>query len=664
MAAMTRYSNRNGWTGPALFVAWLGTTAVAAAGGPLPCTSEALDRGLNYGMVNFPQPFGYLGFGCGFADLDGDSDADVIVLGGVNGQIGVFENDGIGFFTNRAPGSGLPPVPQASAFAAGDYDGDGDLDLYVTQLGLTNYLLRNDGDFRFTDVTEVAQVGDLGAGKAATWGDFDQDGWIDLYVCNYNGIVPNTANLDNRLYRNLGNGQFEDVSAAQTVDNHGYGFQSVWFDYDRDGDVDLYLSNDRGHLPPLFQPNQLWRNDGGQLINVSEGSGADLGLFSMGVACGDFDGNRWPDLYTTNISGYLNGFNPLFLNQGDGTFVESSAEAGVGQYVTSWGAIFFDFDNDGSQELYVNNMYEPNHLFTIEEGFPCVEIAGLVNLQGTPFVGSSGVSFSSAVADVDGDGDLDLLENNLGSNVQLYINNEGERRHWIRYRLVGEDTNTFAIGGSVDTRTGSSWQWREVLAGGNGYLGQNELIVHVGLGDAVTVDEAVVRWPGGQTMRTLTDLPVDATWSVYPPQRLGDADGDGERRFADYQVLQACFGQTITPGCEVMDYDGNSTIDQSDGDAFLAEYDEPLLDCDRNDVVDLLEILLDPALDGDGDGAIDGCAVPGDATGDGVVDVADLLSIILDWGPCPVPPASCPADLDGSGSVDVGDLVTVIVNWS
>lgn len=597
-----------------------------------PFTEEALVRGVAYVMESYPQSYGGSGFGCGFADLDGDGDPDIILIGAADGHVGLFENDGSGQFSDRSGDSGLPLLPQGSSFVAGDYDGDGDLDLYFTQLGLPNFLARNEGNFTFTDVTSEALVGDLGGSKSASFGDYDGDGWLDLYVCNYNGIVDGTADIDNKLYHNLGDGSFEEVAVAQTVDDFGYGFQAIWFDYDRDGDVDLYLSNDRGHLPPLFRGNQLWRNDAGQLVNVSEESGAGVSLFSMGVACGDLDNNGWPDLYCTNLAAYKDGYNPLLLNQGDGTFVESSKEVGVDHWIVSWGSIFFDFDNNGQQDLYVNNMFLPNSLYTNPDDFPFTDIAEQLDITG-----NSSVSFSSAVADVDGDGDLDLLVNNLTQNVELFINHEGQAHSWIRYQMVGQGNNRFAIGANVDTRVGRNWQYREILAGGNSYIGQNELTLHVGLGDADIVDEVVVGWPGGQTTRTLTNLPSHNTWTLYPPERLGDADGNGVWEESDFIVFDGCFGASFAPGCEMMDFDGDSDVDCSDWEQFLSVWSGP----------------DDPPSPAP-------CQCPADFNGDGSVGPFDLASLLGSWGPCQ---GGCQADLNGDGAVGPVDLAQLLGSW-
>jgi len=231
----------------------------------------------------------------------------------------------------------------------------------------------------------------------------------------------------------------------------------------------------------------------------------------MGLAGGDFDGNRWPDLYCTNGPGGGGMNNPLLLNQGDGMFERAEALWGVDNPFISWGAIFFDFDNDGRLDLYVNNETTPNTLYRQTTTLPTSEIAAEANVTG-----SAGMSYSSAFADVDGDGDLDLLLNNLSGNVALFINHEGEQRNWIRCRLVGSGDNVFAVGAGVSVRVGDTWRFREGHAGGNGYKGQKELTIHIGLDDATTVDEVVAYWPDGATT-TLENVPANQVMTIYEP---------------------------------------------------------------------------------------------------------------------------------------------------
>ncbi|MCA9294880.1 MAG: VCBS repeat-containing protein, partial [Phycisphaerales bacterium] len=150
-----------------------------AGGVPNAFTQEAIPRGLNYIMQPHIGSYGWFGFGAGFADLDSDGDSDVIIMGNAAGTVGIFENVGGGMFVDRSSVANMPVLPEGSAFGAGDYNGDGLIDIYLTQIGPTNFLMRNDGGFTFTDVTAAAGVGDTGASKGASWGDFDNDGWLD-----------------------------------------------------------------------------------------------------------------------------------------------------------------------------------------------------------------------------------------------------------------------------------------------------------------------------------------------------------------------------------------------------------------------------------------------------------------------------------------------------
>ncbi|MEM7228060.1 MAG: FG-GAP-like repeat-containing protein [Planctomycetota bacterium] len=651
-------------------MACLGVMASAHAGGlPTPFTEEAISRGLDYTMQSHFGSYGWFGFGAGFADLDADGDDDVIVVGAANGRVGLFENDGAGNFTDRSFGSGISVLTEGSAFAAGDYNGDGLIDLYFTQVGRPNVLVENLGNFLFNDVSVASGTADTGAGKGAVWGDINNDGYLDLYLCNYSTVVPIPGDNEfNKLYLNQGDGTFVNIAVENGMDSGGQGFEAVFTDYDKDGDVDLYLSNDN-RPPGPFEPNQLYRNDGGTFTNVSVESGADVQLFSMGLAAGDFDRNGWPDYYTTNTPGGWGIDNPLLLNQGDGTFIEFGVQAGVHNHKTSWGSIFFDYNNDARMDLYVNNMWELNTFFIGDDAFPCLELGFFLGVQST-----SNVSFCSSVADVNGDGAIDLLLNDMDIPVQLFMNNEGQDRNWIRFRMLGPYPNRYAIGGNATVIANGISQFREVYAGGNGFLGQNELTLHFGLDDATAAEGVAAQWPGGAVTRNLHNYPANHTWTLYAPEELGDSDGDGRVNAVDFPTFVGCYNAPFLPGCEIMDFNGDAVVDDADYDAFLLNLDEVAEDCNLNGRIDFEEILSGTSIDANANGLIDDCeAAPcvadcapdnGDGTfGNGVINIDDLLEVINAFGgtsgPCDIAPDNGDGTY-GNGTINIDDVLTVI----
>ena len=540
-------------------------------------TEEAIRRGLIYETRDAgPGSVAGYGYGLAIADLNGNGHLDVILTGAIDGTVGIFENDGLGFFTDRSflPGDEGHPTAKAvamqpSGVAAADFNGNGLLDIYISQRrnhlhqGQPNLLLRNEGNFLFTDVAAEAGVANTGFSEGVAWGDYDQDGWLDLYVANFTPPAEFhqiTPKFHNKLYRNLGDETFSDVSVAQGVDDRGLGFAAAFTDTNRNGWLDLYLANDRGNLEE-FPTNQFWVNEFGTFNNACGTSGACLGLAAMCVGVGDFNGNGFADLYVTNIPnpiGY-HGWNPLLINHGDGTFSEQCTEAGVCVQIISWAGIFHDFTNNGWLDLYVCNQYVDNLLFLNEGAMPVQNVAPEAGLVGSP-----GASYNAAVGDLTGNGSLDLVLNDTGTNwiprnVLLYINHEGGKRNSIRFHVRGIGRNTQAIGANIELTAGGHVQWREIYAGGNNFKSDNESVFHFGLDQAEVADVVVVTWPGGELSRTLRNYPAGHTWTVYPPHRLGDADGNGVINIFDLLALVNAWGP-ITPGAEIMDLNGDGVV--------------------------------------------------------------------------------------------------------
>ncbi|MEX0875898.1 MAG: CRTAC1 family protein [Phycisphaerales bacterium] len=528
----------------------------AAAGDPLSFSDEALARG-----VNFTMGFNYAQYGSGsvLADLDGDGDLDIFIAGGSSGSIAVYENDGTGNFTNRTAGSGLSAMNIASGTAGADYDNDGDIDIYISGWNTPSRLYRNNGDFTFTDVAAIAGVNVSCPSMGASWGDVDGDGLLDLYAS-----VRTLTNGDltrNFMYMNNGDGTFTDQAGPMGIDaGNDPTLLSAFFDYDGDGDIDLYLGTDKGSGGPtgvLF--NKLYRNDGGgNFTDVTFDANAQAYVDCMGIAVGDLDFDGYFDLYVTNTQQG----NKLLMHDGVSAYVDETAAAGVGSYYVGWGTVFADFDNDTQLDTYVCNMQGPNRLYRGSQTWPLIDEGPSAGVDEANDV------FCVSVGDIDGDNDLDMLVGNTNGRVRLYINNSpgAATNNWVRFNVVGHDANRFAIGAGVRISADGKNQMREVRSGVN-YKTHDEYTLHFGLADAAVVDDILITFNNNAQTRTLTGAPVNQTWTLYPQSRLGDSNGNGRIEYAETREALDRFtppGGTISPGEEIYDMNGDFVIDMTD----------------------------------------------------------------------------------------------------
>lgn len=468
------HAPRRGLGGAHRSWAWLPLLAPAYQ---VPFSEEALERGVEYAVA----PSSTSGHGVALCDLDGDLDLDLVTLGRFDGVIGVFENDGSGHFTDRSLTSGLAPlIPgTASGVVAADYDGDGRIDLYFSNANAADRLVRNLGGLVFKDVTAEAGLGDFGFGVGSCWADFDGDGDLDLHLAN-NTKLSNPS--PDKLYRNDA-GVFVVVEAGLHHRDLA-AWQSVFFDYDRDGDPDLYVSNDKG-TPGTEKHNYMWKNVGGTFVDATFETQTQAHIDSMGVAIGDFDGNGYSDIYCTNI-----GANPLFLNTGNGPFVNVAFQAGVTSDSVGWGTLFFDFDNDGDLDLYACNAGDKDRLYEFDGQFPCRDVAQPMGLSYPLY------SYCVAAGDIDRDGDLDLVHSAYFAPIRLFINQNTSHVNWLQVHLEGKPGNRSAVGAWVRVTSGGKQQSQQVLAG-VGYKSSSPFQLHFGLGFSEVVEEVRVFWPGG-----------------------------------------------------------------------------------------------------------------------------------------------------------------------
>jgi hypothetical protein len=475
-----------------------------------------------------------------FDDFNGDGRPDILVLSGdwdLGGSL--FLNRGDGTFEDRGTSAGLADQKMSVNLVQADYDNDGDLDALALRGGWeTPYrlsLLRNRGDGTFDDATLAAGLGEPIASQSAAWGDYDNDGRLDVYVAGEHHDRNATDLNLSRLYRNRGDGTFENVARKAGVLNEAWAKGVAWGDYDDDGDLDLYVSNMNG-------PNRLYRNRGdGTFVDVATELGLTEPYSSFSCWFWDYDNDGRLDLFVAGFNASLQdivadqlgqpakGERPrLYRNLGPAGFKDVTAEAGLDRVTLPMGSNFGDIDNDGYLDVFLAtgrppySLLIPDLMFQNVDGhrFEDVTIAtGTGHLQK-----GHGVSF----ADYDDDGDLDLFVEVGGQTPgdkahNLLFQNPGNDHHWIKLRLVGTRTNRSAIGArirvEVEEPDGSSRRIERVVGSGSSF-GGNSLVSTIGLRRARAIRSVTVTWPTSRTQQTLTDLPMDRTHVIVEASSL------------------------------------------------------------------------------------------------------------------------------------------------
>jgi hypothetical protein len=472
--------------------------------------------------------------GSAFDDFNGDGRPDILVLSGdwdLGGSL--FVNRGNGRFEDRGAAAGLADQRMSVNLVHADYDNDGDLDVLALRGGWESpyrlSLLRNRGDGVFDDVTVAAGLGEPIATQSAAWGDYDNDGLLDLYVAGEYHDRNATAWNYGRLYHNRGDGRFENVAATAGVLNAGWAKGIAWGDYDDDGHLDLYVSNMNG-------PNRLYRNRGdGTFADVAKELGVTEPHGSFSCWFWDYDNDGRLDLFVSGFFATLQdivadmmgrpakGERPrLYRNLGPAGFQDVTAAVGLDRVTLPMGSNFADIDNDGFLDLFLAtgrppySVLIPDLMFQNLEGrrFEDVTIAsGTGHLQK-----GHGVSF----ADWDGDGDLDFFVEVGGQTPgdkahNVLFQNPGNDHHWIQLKLVGTKSNRAAIGArvrvEVEEPDGSTRRIYRVIGSGSSF-GGNSLVATIGLRKARSVQSVTVAWPASKRQQTLKDLPMDRVHSI------------------------------------------------------------------------------------------------------------------------------------------------------
>ena len=435
--------------------------------------------------VNYSYGDSEYGGGVSFADFDNDGWDDITYTSENGGNIYFLKNTNGEF--NLVSFNGISNTNKTKQVIWVDYDNDGDKDLFVTALEGKNSFYINDGEMNFTDISSTIGIfqTDLFT-YGASFGDIDNDGDLDLFISNRSPIDHNY------LYRN-DSGTYVDITDSSGISLEGQlSFCSIFFDYDKDGLQDIYVSNDKEE-----NINRLYRNLGdGVFEDVSDFSNAGIDISAMSTTLGDFNNDGWFDIYITNtpfsqISTIIG--NVLLKNNGDGTFTNIATETGTSFNSLGWGSVFLDADNDGFLDLYVSSSLDGSAQFLSSAFYHQQNDETFIIPQDIGFDSDNRESYSNAIGDINNDGKPEIVVVNDTDNNFLWQNNTSNQNNWLKVKLEGVISNRDGIGNTIEININGQSQYRYTLAG-EGYLSQNSFYEFFGMGNATEVDYVKVTW--------------------------------------------------------------------------------------------------------------------------------------------------------------------------
>jgi hypothetical protein len=473
-----------------------------------------------------------MGSGVAVLDVDGDGWPDLLFINGhpfgphaKKTTCALYRNNHDGTFTDITAGSGLDVEMYGIGVAVADYDNDGRDDVYITALD-GDHLFHNEGNGKFRDVTKTSGIHNANFGTSAAWLDYDRDGKPDLFVANYvqwtekgdlwcsmdgstkSYCTPESyKGTSSKLYHNLGNGRFEDVTEkAGLGDATSKSLGVAVLDIDNDGWPDLFIANDT-------QPNKLYRNNrNGTFSEVGVSAGVAFGedgvaRGAMGVDAADYDRSGRFDLLVGNFSNQMLG---LYHNEGTGLFVDEAPRSTVGRsslLSLTFGAFFFDYDLDGYPDIFAANGHIDEEIGRVQPKIQYREPPLLFHDEGHgrfedvsksvgPDLQRPMVARGAAYLDYDHDGDLDIVITTNNGPAHLLRNDGGNRNHWLTLKLVGTRSNRSALGAVVRVESASGGQMQMVHSGSS-YCSQSDLALTFGLGRDDAARSIAVYWPSG-----------------------------------------------------------------------------------------------------------------------------------------------------------------------
>ena len=452
---------------------------------------------------------GLLGGGISFFDFDRDGWDDITISSEDGDPVRFFKNN-TGTFI-EVSFNFKDPFFETKTVQWVDFDNDGDFDLFVTSNTDSNRLYKNIGSMTFEDITVSSGLNVLdNETYGGSWGDYNNDGWLDLFICSRSTTSGVGSNF---LFKNNQNSTFTDVNdiAGLTTENH-LSFCAVFFDYNNDGWQDIYIANDKYNTP-----NLLYKNNGnGTFLEVGEETGTNISIDAMSTTIGDYNKDGWLDIYIANT---ING-NVFFKNNGDGTFTNVAYENGTIFESVAWGSVFLDAENDTDLDLYVSGELDGETSFLPSAFY---ENDGMGNFSipfAAGFDNDTARSFSNAMGDINNDGYPDIIVLNYEPHdIFIWKNQSPQNNNWIKIKLEGVDSNKQGIGSWIEISVNGNKQYNYTLCG-EGYLGQNSAYEFFGIGESSVIDYIKVTWLSGNVDIIINPM-INSHTTIIEGENLG-----------------------------------------------------------------------------------------------------------------------------------------------